>query len=173
MKKSSSVEIYVDGKLCTLDPFNPALSLESFLRLADGVYRNCGTSSVSILDHSLMVWNLMPSGGFERFRLFALWHDMAEVFLGDLPSPLKRNLEDYKRLEYELLRALLLKFTPLRLNQRELKQYSTALKDYDRKAYELERAGKFNLPGWYGALEIYQKQAIMTKKELRHGCNGK
>lgn len=169
MKRSVSIEIFVDGKLRTLDPFNPSLSLESFLRLADGVYRNCGTSSISILDHSLMVWNLMPAGVFERFRLFALWHDMAEVFLGDLPSPLKKSLQDFKALEYELLCALLLKYTPLRLNARELRQYSTALKEYDTKAYELERAGKYSVPSWYTALDIFRKQAIMTKQEQKNG----
>lgn len=47
----------------------------------------------SVAEHSLFVSELCD------FKLAALLHDAAEAFVGDLPSPLKSLLPEYKRIE--------------------------------------------------------------------------
>ncbi|MDX3913802.1 MAG: hypothetical protein QHC79_09700 [Pseudosphingobacterium sp.] len=43
-------------------------------------------------------------------QLAALLHDASEAYLGDMPSPIKAILPDYKRLENILMRAIAFKF---------------------------------------------------------------
>ena len=54
-----------------------------------------GWNHYSIAEHAINVSKLVP----KKYRFCALMHDAAEAFLGDVTTPLKRNLPQYKTIE--------------------------------------------------------------------------
>ena len=60
----------------------------------------------SVAEHSVHVsYEIEPD-----LAMVGLMHDAAEAYLGDVPSPLKRELRDFKGIEDNLLRAIGVKF---------------------------------------------------------------
>jgi uncharacterized protein len=60
----------------------------------------------SVAEHSVHVsFEIAP-----ELAMVGLMHDAAEAYLGDVPSPLKGRLRDFKRIEDNLLRAIAAKF---------------------------------------------------------------
>ena len=60
----------------------------------------------SVAEHSVHVsFEIAPD-----LAMVGLMHDAAEAYLGDVPSPLKGQLRDFKGIEGNLLRAIGLKF---------------------------------------------------------------
>lgn len=60
----------------------------------------------SVAQHSVMVSDLVP----DELKWTALGHDFAEAYLGDIVSPLKALIPDYKVIERRVEEALALKF---------------------------------------------------------------
>lgn len=71
----------------------------------NGMYRQ-EHSFYSVAEHCTMGSYIAPIGSKLAFHV----HDAAEAFLGDVTSPLKRLLPDYKRIEREFEEALWRKF---------------------------------------------------------------
>ena len=56
--------------------------------------------------HSILVSLIVPA----KYALCGLMHDATEAYLGDVASPLKRELPEYKKLEFQCWRRLAAKF---------------------------------------------------------------
>lgn len=56
----------------------------------------------SVAQHSVLTSYFVP----DNMRMCALLHDAGEAFLGDVSSPLKANLEDYKKIEEAVEKAI-------------------------------------------------------------------
>lgn len=84
----------------TLHPRDIAFALEYLNRYTGHV------GAYSVADHSLAVAALVPA----RWRLEALLHDATEAYLGDVSSPLKRLLPEYRAIEARFAAAIAVRF---------------------------------------------------------------
>lgn len=60
----------------------------------------------SVAQHSLLVAEKVSPEN----RLAALMHDSAEAYIGDMPSPFKKLMPDYKKIENDIMTAIASKF---------------------------------------------------------------
>jgi 5'-deoxynucleotidase YfbR-like HD superfamily hydrolase len=67
----------------------------------------------SVAQHSLIVMDLVK---VPELKLAALMHDATEAYVCDLPSPLKRQISEYKNIEAQVWEAIAIKYgLPLEL----------------------------------------------------------
>jgi hypothetical protein len=86
-----------------LDLEDIAHNLSMICRFVGGV-----RSFYSVAEHSLNVSALCEAKGEDP--LWGLFHDAPEAYIGDVSSPLKALLPEYKRIEHSLMKAIALKF---------------------------------------------------------------
>lgn len=66
-----------------------------------------GSTFYSVAEHSVLLTDWCRDQGLsERVQRAALMHDAAEAYLGDMPTPLKKILPDYQRVELRVERAI-------------------------------------------------------------------
>ena len=93
----------------------------------------------SVADHSILVWSIFnfENPKFEKkWQLISLLHDAPEYVIGDMISPVKKEVGDpYIDLELKLMEAILIRFSLPTLIPDKIK---TKIKVADRKAAWLE-----------------------------------
>lgn len=95
----------------------------------------------SVAQHSFCTYqNASPEN-----KLAALLHDASEAYIGDMPSPFKCMMPDYKKIEYRLMETIACKFGfPFPL--------ADEIKDIDRFMLQIEWNGlvedKIPLKSW-------------------------
>lgn len=58
------------------------------------------TTFYSVAQHSITVSRMLGERGYDsKIQLCGLLHDASEAYLGDIPTPIKKCLKDYKKLE--------------------------------------------------------------------------
>lgn len=122
------------------DLANPASSLFTIEDIAHGLSHICrftgqGKHFYSVAQHCLMVSTLVPK---ELARL-GLLHDAAEAFIGDVATPLKRLLPDYRRIEESVENEV---YRRLGITESDLARYPE-VKAADNQAFTLEKATLF------------------------------
>lgn len=78
------------------------------------------------------VSNMYP-GNPSLFDMCILLHDASEAYLGDIPSPIKRGLPDYLRLEEKIQRAIHLRFGGDVEDARHKLAIKSAIRNMDRR----------------------------------------
>lgn len=76
---------------------------------------------LSVAEHSLIVSKILPQDN-QYLRLIGLLHDATEAYLGDVSSPLKQLLPDYKAIEAPVWDAIAERFLLPRKLSREIKE---------------------------------------------------
>ena len=104
----NSIRMYSGTFVNLLDPDPDTLLIEDIAQALSVIPRFGGRTHAfySVAQHSVDVyWRAHPS-----YALQALMHDASEAYLGDIPSPLKRLLPGYRRIEERFERVLATKF---------------------------------------------------------------
>lgn len=95
-----------------LDVLNPSPESIDLIDIVHGLSHQCrfgGHTPIfySVAQHSVLVCNAeIPA----ELKLQALMHDASEAYLGDLPTPIKRLLPRYTKIEDNLMRVIAQKF---------------------------------------------------------------
>lgn len=63
-------------------------------------------STLTVAEHSINASKIVP----EEHALAALLHDASEAYIGDIPSPIKSLMPDYKQIEHKLTLAIFKRF---------------------------------------------------------------
>ena len=69
-------------------------------------YNGAGHYTFSVGHHSLLVSDALP----KEYKLHGLLHDATEAYLGDVVSPLKQLLPEYRKIEQGVMNAICTKF---------------------------------------------------------------
>ncbi len=122
------------------DLANPRESLFTIEDIAHGLAHICrftgqGKHFYSVAQHCLMVSTLVPK---ELARL-GLLHDAAEAFIGDVATPLKKLLPDYRKIEESVEAEV---YRRLGISEADLTRYAE-VKAADTQAFLLEKATLF------------------------------
>jgi 5'-nucleotidase len=93
------------GKVFPLENFDPAaIDIEDIAHALGMLCRFNGQCKTfySVAEHSFHVSHEVAPD----LALFGLMHDAAEAYLGDVPTPLKKNLKAYRKKEDELMKLI-------------------------------------------------------------------
>lgn len=114
---STDTRIYVNSGI-KFDPLSPRPALIQLTDVAQGLSNVCRFSGqcspfYSVAQHSLLVCALLANVDSRLFQtrvgqLVALFHDAAEAYLGDVPTPLKRHpaWAAYREYENQMLEVI-------------------------------------------------------------------
>jgi hypothetical protein len=97
MSNNVYLTTYTGRKFFPLNPEPHQIDIEDIARGLSKICRFCGQIKdfYSVAEHSIEVMHLVP----HELKLAALLHDASEAYISDIPSPLKRQLEDYQKVE--------------------------------------------------------------------------
>ena len=140
-----------------LDPQPDEIDIQDIAFALSNKSRFSGhTQFFSVAEHSVCVAYRLPA----HLRLAGLLHDAAEAYLGDIPSPLKAVLPDYKKLEKLNEQAIEKKFNVTLSNEQ--------IKRADRNALFTE--AHFLIPSKGKDWSYFQKGMWQVEHEFKPQC---
>lgn len=137
-----------------IDPFDIALALSRACR-----YGGHTTRFYSVAEHACHMadWVLRQPWGDEEKALTALHHDDSEAYIGDLPSPIKRHMSQFKEAEDRIDAAVAERFGTEYPHPKWLKWVDTCIL-LDERAQVMRKSG--NVWGVDEFSELYQPLGI-------------
>lgn len=102
------MQTYTGGKFWTLDPRPEEVVSEDIAHALSLICRYGGhaTRFYSVAEHCVLLsYAVSPANA-----LWALLHDAAEAYVGDMVRPLKRSMPDYQAVEDGVLHTIALRF---------------------------------------------------------------
>ena len=104
----SYIETFSGKKIDFFEPRADQIDINDIARGLSRLPRFAGQTSefYSVASHSLNVARILP----DKHKLQGLMHDAAEAFVGDLPTPFKRNIPAFGELEHRIWVAICERF---------------------------------------------------------------
>ena len=106
-RRGDPIGTYTGGEFYPLDPDPAEVDLPD---IANGLANTCRYAGqcqfyYSVATHSLYVSEELAEHG-PQVQLYGLLHDAAEAYVSDVPRPIKRELENFERVEADVLDAV-------------------------------------------------------------------
>lgn len=104
----SYIETYSGKKIDFFEPRADQIDIADIARGLSRLPRFAGQTKTfySVALHSVNVAGILP----EKYKLQGLMHDAAEAYIGDLPTPFKRNIPEFAELEKRIWTAICERF---------------------------------------------------------------
>ena len=108
MRKGDWMQTYTGGQFWPLDPQPEDVFIVDIAHSLANICRFGGhcLQFYSVAQHSIIVSELVP----HEYALIGLLHDSAEAYLGDIITPIKSEMTQYKGIEYKVLDVILNRF---------------------------------------------------------------
>ena len=128
----SCISVYDGEYFDLLEPDRSVYSVETIAHALAHLCRYTGHVNrfYSVAEHSVLVSLAVP----KKFALEGLFHDASEAFLGDVSSPLKKLLPEYKVIEERVMSSIATRF-----NLSPWKLHSLEVHQADKRLYHAER----------------------------------
>lgn len=105
---------------------------------------------LSVAKHSVLVSReLKKQDCSEKIQLYGLFHDAAEAYMGDIPAPLKKELEDFREIEEKIMDAI---WKALKVEKPREKDWKK-IKDADRVLLSHEASELVSIDDWVGDVD--------------------
>lgn len=141
------------GHTITEVPYNVAQHSLLVAELTDELISGSYVSSDPTIQEDIeKIWNTKTGFDLSSVTLKALLHDAAEVYIGDIPSPVKRNPQIYdaiKEIEYHLMATIFEKFGLTKMSPEEERviHYADMIaRAIEAHAFMQSRGREWNLP---------------------------
>lgn len=133
------------------------IDIEDIAHALANICRFCGHSKYfySVAQHSVLVAQKLP----EHLKLVGLLHDASEAYLSDIPTPIKKMLPEYQKLENDLSLLIYEKYEVknLYINNKDI------LYSVDKKALSTEKRDLMEINLQWGVIsdiEPYTEKII-------------
>lgn len=108
------VSTHSGTKFYPMDPRPEDIHLEDIAYGLSNTVRFGGQTDrfLSVAEHSILVAYKVIEGGIHDYNvvLWALLHDAAEAYIGDMPRPLKRMIPEFETIERGIITAIARRF---------------------------------------------------------------
>ncbi|ECG8590445.1 HD family hydrolase [Salmonella enterica subsp. salamae] len=138
---------YLTSTIDDIDIEDIANSLSNICRFAGHI-----PEFYSVAQHSVQCSKLVPP----EFALEALLHDAAEAYVQDIPSPLKRLLADYQRIEERVDSLVRIKFKLPEMQSSIVKYADLVMLATERRDLEIDDGTKWECLEGIPATDLFQ-----------------